>query len=240
MIWLFSDCKVANCFSRKKPLCLFFSKVSNKAIFDCHATLFGNHLSIYFNCMKLWSKNTDTDENLIAGCLRGERLMQEGLYKKYASVLYPICLRYSNDHYQAEDMLQEAFVKIFFNLHKFRGDGSFEGWLKRISVNTAIEHFKKNQVIDNMADVDLQHNKLVQRDDFGKLVYEDLMKLVQSLSPGYRAVFNLYAIEGYSHKEISDMLGISEGTSKSQLARARYMLQKMIQRQEKISYAAAF
>src|SRR4051812_1737021 len=107
--------------------------------------------------MKLWNKSINTDEELIAGCLRSDRLSQEHLYKKYASVLYPICLRYANNHYQAEDMLQEGFVKIFINLAKFRGDGSFEGWLKRITVNTAIEHFKKNQVLDTMADVETQH-----------------------------------------------------------------------------------
>jgi len=190
--------------------------------------------------MKLWNKSQVNEPELIEGCIQGNRKMQEHLYRKFSPVLFPICLRYSNNHYQAEDMLQESFVKIFFNLHKFRKEGSFEGWMKRIVVNTAIEHFKKNQVIDTMVDVNAQHNKLVQRDDFHKLVFDDLMTMVQSLSPGYRTVFNLYVIEGYEHKEIAAMLGISEGTSKSQLARARYILQNMIRKEEKTRYAAAF
>ena|SRR5882724_6967588 len=153
--------------------------------------------------------------------------------------MFAICLGYSVDRPQAEDMMQEGFVKVFLNIHRFRGEGSFEGWLKRIFVNTAIEWLRKHSVMNQMLDVEETDIKRVQADDFDKLSVKDLMALVQSLAPGYRTVFNLYAVEGYTHKEIGEMLGISEGTSKSQFARARYMLEKLITTSEKINYAAA-
>ncbi len=189
--------------------------------------------------MKFRIKQHFSDQELITGCLRGERRFQEGLYNQHGSTMFSICLRYACDYYQAEDMLQEGFIKVFNNLKNFRSEGSFEGWLKRIFVNTAIEWLRKNKVMNEMAEIENVPLHIVQEDCFSQLAADDLMKLIQSLSPGYRTVFNLYAIEGYSHKEIGDMMNINEGTSKSQLARARYILQKMVVQQNKVQYAAA-
>jgi RNA polymerase sigma-70 factor (ECF subfamily) len=191
--------------------------------------------------MRLWGKEKISEQHLIAGCIQGDKKMQEQFYRTFAPRMFSICLRYANDYYQAEDMMQEGFIRAFSNLHKFRNEGSFEGWMKRIFVNTAIEGYRKNQVTNNMLEVGEMKNDLVQQDDFHHLSADDLIKMVQRLSPGYRTVFNLYAIEGYSHQEIAEMLGINIGTSKSQLARARYLLQKMVLNSQKIQkYAAVF
>ena len=180
-----------------------------------------------------------SDEQLMDGCVRNDRIAQEALYKKYASTMFGICLRYAVDTPQAEDMMQEGFVKVYSHIHQFRREGSFEGWMKRIFVNTAIEWLRRNSQMNQMLDVETTPMNRVQQDDFHKLSAKDLMGLIQLLAPGYRTVFNLYAIEGYSHKEIGELLGISEGTSKSQFARARYMLEKMVVNAQKPAYAAA-
>jgi RNA polymerase sigma factor (sigma-70 family) len=180
-----------------------------------------------------------SDDQLLDGCLRDNRVAQEALYKKYASTMFGICLRYAVDRPQAEDIMQEGFVKVFTHIKQFRREGSFEGWMKRIFVNTAIEWLRKNTVMNQMLDVEVTPLNRVQPDDFHKLSAKDLMAFIQSLAPGYRTVFNLYAIEGFSHKEIGEMLGISEGTSKSQFARARYMLEKIVLNAQKPAYAAA-
>ena len=189
--------------------------------------------------MKFRIKQHSSDEELITGCLRGERRFQEGLYNQHGSTMFSICLRYASDYYQAEDMLQEGFIKVFNHLKNFRNEGSFEGWMKRIFVNTAIEWLRKNKVMNEMQEIENVPLHIVQEDCFSQLAADDLMKLIQSLSPGYRTVFNLYSIEGYSHKEIGEMMNINEGTSKSQLARARYILQKMVVQSNKVQYAAA-
>ncbi|GDX52010.1 DNA-directed RNA polymerase sigma-70 factor [Bacteroidota bacterium] len=189
--------------------------------------------------MKFRIKQHFSDEELITGCLRGERRFQEGLYNQHGSTMFSICLRYASDYYQAEDMLQEGFIKVFNHLKNFRNEGSFEGWMKRIFVNTAIEWLRKNKVMNEMQEIENVPLHIVQEDCFSQLAADDLMKLIQSLSPGYRTVFNLYSIEGYSHKEIGEMMNINEGTSKSQLARARYILQKMVVQSNKVQYAAA-
>ncbi len=189
--------------------------------------------------MKFRIKHHYSDTDLITGCLRGERKYQESLYNQHGSTMFAICLRYANDYYQAEDMLQEGFIKIFNNLKNFRNEGSFEGWMKRIFVNTAIECLRKNKMMSEMYDVENVPMHIVQEDCFSQLAADDLLKLIQSLSPGYRTVFNLYSIEGYTHKEIAEMMNINEGTSKSQLARARHILQKMVVQTNKVQYAAA-
>lgn len=166
---------------------------------------------------------------LIEGCMRGKREAQYQLYNLMSGKMFAVCLRYSNDRESAEDILQEGWVKIFQNMEKFRGEGSFEGWVRRIFVNTAVEHFRKNNKLQPFVNLESVAFQLEYEAPHHNLDMEDLMKFIQSLSPGYRTVFNLYVIEGYSHKEIGEMLKISEGTSKSQLARARYLLQQMIQ-----------
>ncbi|MBA3648209.1 MAG: sigma-70 family RNA polymerase sigma factor [Chitinophagales bacterium] len=189
--------------------------------------------------MKLWGKDKILEDTLVSGCIKGDRRMQEEFYRAFAPKMFTICLRYANDYHQAEDMLQEGFIRAFGNLQKFRGDGSFEGWMKRIFINTAIEGYRKNVVTGHMMEVEDMKNDLVQQDDFHHLSAADLLKMIHYLSPGYRTVFNLYAIEGFTHQEIADMLGINVGTSKSQLARARYLLQKMVLNSQKINKYAA-
>lgn len=168
------------------------------------------------------------EQALVARCQKGESAAQLELYKTFSSKMFGVCMRYAKDYHAAEDLLQEGFVKVFRNIDKFRGEGSFEGWVRRIFINTSIEHYRKQVRM-----YPIQANEPSEYDHFednamDQLLEEDLLKLVQDLSPGYRTVFNLYVIEGYSHKEIADMLNISEGTSKSQLARARYILQKKV------------
>jgi len=154
--------------------------------------------------------------------------MQEELYKRFAPKMYAVCLRYSNNADDAQDLLQEGFIKIFKNLDRFRAEGSFEGWVRRVFVNTSIEHYRRKV---NLTSTSEREETLIEDSSFtalDKLGEKDIIKLVQELSPGYRAVFNMYAIKGYSHKEIGAILGISEGTSKSQLARAKGILQKKV------------
>jgi RNA polymerase sigma-70 factor (ECF subfamily) len=132
----------------------------------------------------------------------------------------------------AQDILQEGFIKVYRNLEKFRREGSFEGWMRRIFVNTAIEHYRKS--INLYPVSESQENNVEDKEwsAFDKLAVKDLVKLIQTLSPGYRTVFNLYVVEGYTHREIAEMMGISEGTSKSQLARAKAILQNLINNQK--------
>jgi len=155
--------------------------------------------------------------------------MQEELYHRFAPKMYAVCLRYASNVEDAQDLLQEGFIKIYRNLHHFRAEGSFEGWIRRVFVNTSIEHFRKKST--KLAMVTEKEEGTIEDTDITaleNLAEKDIIKIVQELSPGYRAVFNLYVVEGYSHKEIGDMLGISEGTSKSQLARAKSVLQKKV------------
>lgn len=173
------------------------------------------------------------EEDIIERCVSGDRKSQELLYKFYSSRMFGICMRYANDYHHAEDVLQEGFVKVFNNIDKYRKDGSFEGWLKRIFINTAVEHYRKTQRTAPTTELENAKENTIPEDGFGNLSTADLLKMIQGLSPGYRTIFNLYAIEGYSHREIANMLEISEGTSKSQLARARQILQEMVRNSHK-------
>ena len=180
--------------------------------------------------MNTASNHTVSETDLIQGCISGNRQMQELLYQKYSSKMYGVCLRYSGNIEDANDLLQEGFIKIFKNLIKFRGEGSFEGWIRRIFVNTSIEHFRKKVKLYNVTEV--QENT-IEDDDLtilDTLAEKDIISLVNELSPGYKTVFNMHVIEGYSHKEIADILGINEGTSKSQLARAKGVLKKSVEK----------
>lgn len=147
--------------------------------------------------------------------------------------MYAVCLRYAAKSEDAEDILQDGFVKVFRSLERYRGDGSFEGWMRRIFVNTAIEHYRRSH---NMSTVTAQQETMLPDtglNAFDHLSAKDIMALIQSLAPGYRQVFNLYVVEGYSHRDIAEMMGISEGTSKSQLARAKAILQEKIKESTK-------
>jgi RNA polymerase sigma-70 factor (ECF subfamily) len=157
--------------------------------------------------------------------------MQEELYKRFSPKMYAVSLRYSGKPEDAQDILQEGFVKVYRNLDKFRGDGSFEGWMRRIFVNTAIEHYRRATTMYPVDESKAEHVEDREWSAFDKLSVKDLLAIIQELSPGYRTVFNLYVVEGYTHREIGAMLGISEGTSKSQLARAKAILQQKILKQ---------
>ena len=168
------------------------------------------------------------ESDLINGCIEGNRRMQEELYRRFSPRMYAVCLRYAGNSEEAEDILQEGFIKIFKKLESFRGEGSFEGWIRRIFVNTAIEHFRRKRYLQPVTEKEentIEGKYLSVLDD---LAEKDILELVRQLSPGYRTVFNMYVVEGYTHKEIGDILGISEGTSKSQLSRAKVILQEMV------------
>jgi RNA polymerase sigma factor (sigma-70 family) len=170
-----------------------------------------------------------SESDLIKGSIAGDRRMQEELYRRFAPKMYAVCLRYANNTNDAQDLLQEGFIKVYKNLHRFRAEGSFEGWVRRVFVNTSIEHFRKKSA--QLSSVSEREENTIEDADItalDSLAEKDIINIVQELSPGYRTVFNLYVVEGYSHKEIGELLGISEGTSKSQLARAKSILQKKI------------
>lgn len=169
-----------------------------------------------------------TETDLIRGCIDGERRMQEELYRRFSAKMYAVCLRYAGNADDAQDILQDGFVKIFKNLDRFRGEGSFEGWIRRIFVNTAIEHLRRRTYLTPIAEKEENTIPYKEKTALDRLGEKDILKLISQLSPGYRTVFNMYVVEGYTHKEIGDLLGISEGTSKSQLARARMILQEMV------------
>jgi len=179
-----------------------------------------------------------TIDSLFEGCRRGDRKAQENLYKTLASRMMGVCMRYAKDTFEAEDVLQMGFVKVFQKISDFRGEGSFEGWIRRIMVNTAIESYRKNLRNLNLVDIDEVYDQPQNTFDMSGLELKDLLKLVQQLPNGYRLVFNLYVIEGYSHKEIANQLGITEGASKSQLSRARAILKEKIIKMEGLNYAS--
>lgn len=173
------------------------------------------------------SNQSIEDADLIRDCLTGERRAQKQLYDKYAAKMYAVCIRYMGNGDDASDILQDGFIKVYKNLEKFRGEGSFEGWLRRIFANTAIEQLRKKKLNFSTADKEEQI-ELKAPGAVDHLSEKDLLKIVSELSPGYRTVFNMYVIEGYGHKEIAEIMNISEGTSKSQLARARMILQQKV------------
>jgi RNA polymerase sigma-70 factor (ECF subfamily) len=175
-------------------------------------------------------------KGIIEGCVRGEKRAQDALYKKYASLLYGICLRYAKNKMEAEDVLQEVFVKIYNNIHTYHNDGSFEGWLRRIAVNTSITQYRKNLKHAYQEDVDdlvKSKNDPIEVEDL-EFTAEEMMLCINKLPAGYKTVFNLYVIEGFMHKEIADMLEIDVNTSKSQLSRAKTYLQRELAEISKI------
>lgn len=170
-----------------------------------------------------------SEEELINRCLNGEAKAHEEFYRRFAPKMYGVCLRFTKNQMEADDILQEGFIKVYTNLKSFRREGSLEGWIRRTIVNTAINLFKKNS--KHQKDIEIDKAEVVQNNEagaFDNLCAEELLKLVAELPAGYRMVFNLNVIEGYTHREISELLGVSENTSKSQLSRARHTLQKRI------------
>lgn len=175
------------------------------------------------------------EDELIKGCLRRNRNAQQQLFDLYSSKMYTICYRYVREAMEAEDILVTAFTKIFERIEQFKGEGSFEGWIRRIVVNESLTFIRRNRAMYLETELEQADRELNYEQLSDHLVEEDLLTMIQQLPAGYRVVFNMYAIDGYSHKEIAEHLGISENTSKSQLSRARTYLQKMLADQEWIS-----
>ena len=167
-------------------------------------------------------------EETIQKCASGDRKAQTTLYNHFASKMYGVCLRYSKDSAEAEDNLQDGFIRVFLKIDQFGFKGSFEGWMRRIMVNTALEKFRKNNHLFAVEDMVVYENVQVAEETISSISADDLLKIIQELPPRYRMVFNLYAIEGYSHNEIAKLMNINEGTSKSNLSRARTILQKKV------------
>lgn len=188
----------------------------------------------------MFLKHKYSTEDLIQDCKSGSRKAQELLYKQFAAKMMAVCMRYAVDKMEAEDMLQNGFIKVFQKIDDYRGDGSFEGWVRRIMVHSSIEYYRKHHKMMQVVELD-DHTpeQSVNPAATANLSAKDLLGLIQQLSPGYKMVFNLYAIEGYSHKEIGEIMGISEGASKSQLSRARAILKEQVLKMEGKKYEYA-
>lgn len=169
------------------------------------------------------------EDDLIKGCRKGDHHAQQQLFDLYSSRMLGICYRYVKNTMEAEDILVMTFTKVFERISQFKGEGSFEGWIRRIAVNEALTWLRRNRaMMVAETDLELADREPDYRGLSDHLEAEDLLNIIGKLPPGYRIVFNLYAIDGYSHKEIAEQLGISENTSKSQLSRARTHLQKLL------------
>lgn len=170
----------------------------------------------------------DNLNDIIKGCVAGKLRAQEKLYKLFSKKMYGVCLLYTKDYSAAEDVLQDGFIRVYKNIDKFDHKGAFEGWMRRIMVNAALERYRKYNYLYPVEEIDDYIEEFSYQDVMSEIEVQDLMKIIHELSPKYRVAFCLYAIEGYSHQEISDELGISEGTSKSNLSRARKILQEKV------------
>lgn len=171
------------------------------------------------------------DVTLVQECVKGNPRAQRSLFDRFAPKMLSVCLRYAKDQEQAEDILQDGFVKVFGKLKDFKNEGSLEGWIRRVMVNTALDQIRKDlRLLGDVSTDDVAYK--MESNDFiaENLMAEDLMKMVRSMPEGYKVVFNMFAIEGYSHQEIAQSLGISESTSKSQYSRARAYLRERIEK----------
>lgn len=180
-----------------------------------------------------------SDEELIKGCCKGERNSQRALYEKYSGQMYAVALRYSKMQQEAEDILQEAFLKVLQNISSFRQDASLVYWIKRIVINTALNHQRSKLYLYPMVDVGDLKNQYGPEVTISGMSHDELIGLVKRLPSGCQVIFNLYAIEGFKHHEIAEQLNISEGTSKSQYARAKSLLKEWISERNNIDYERA-
>lgn len=175
-----------------------------------------------------------TESDLIAGCIREERRCQEELFARYGRKMMTVCLRYARHSMEAEDILQDAFIKIFDNIGRFEGKGSFEGWIRRVVVNTALKNISRLSFKMENTGLESTEEGTADPSVFSTLSAQELLNLVAQLPEGYRIVFNLYCIEGFSHREIAETLHIEESTSRSQLTKARHILQQQVLKLQKI------
>lgn len=177
-----------------------------------------------------------SEQQIIDGCAKHNRRAQQVLYDKYSRLLLGVCMRYASDKSEAEDILQESFLKIYFNIKDYSGTGSFIGWIRKVAVNTAITHYHKNLKFRYHIDIDEfvsgESGVASFEEDF--FTSDELYKVLNELPAGYRMVFNLYAIEGYKHKEIAETLGIDTNTSKSQYSRAKAVIREKLEKLRKL------
>lgn len=171
-------------------------------------------------------------KKLIQACLNEEEAAQKHLYDIYSPKMYFVCLRYARHDLEAQDMLQDGFIKVFDKLSSFKSKGSFEGWIRRIVVNTSLNYCRKSSYKNEQIGIEDYQDKTVDPKAISALGEQELLKLIQQLPNGYRMVFNLYVIEGYSHKEIGELLDVTESTSRSQLAKAKKWMQIQLEKQK--------
>ena len=175
----------------------------------------------------------DTEYDLIRGCMAGDRYSQSALYARLAPVMMGVCLRYAKSREEAEEVLQEGFVKVFTCMHQYKAEGPFAGWVRKIMVNCALQRIRsqmRQAPVVSLSEYTTSREPVVEGSAESQLSSKELMKLVMALPPAYKMIFNLYVFEGYKHGEIAAMLGISEGTSKSNLSDARVFLQKLLKK----------
>src|SRR6187399_955323 len=170
-----------------------------------------------------------TEEAILQGCLKNDSIAQRELYNKYSSKMLAVCYRFAHNREDAEDMLQEGFIKVFSQMHTFQNQGAFEGWVRRIIVHTCINNLKKNKKFNESVDINNATSVLVREESVPSIVQaKQVVECIRLLPLGYRTVLNLYAVEGYSHREIAKMLDIEESTSRSQYTRAKAMLEEIL------------
>ena len=170
------------------------------------------------------------ERQLIEGCIRGDSRAQKALYETHASTMLSVCQRYVSNRETARDLLHDGFVKLYTKIHTYSGKGSFNGWIRRIFVTTALEHLRRNDVLRHSVSIENIDDQEEETDisHFEHLTTDDLLACIAQLPDGYRTVFNMHAIEGFTHVDIAQELGIKESTSRSQYAKARQLLQKMV------------
>ncbi len=171
----------------------------------------------------------DNEQKLIKACMRNDRAAQKALYDHYAPYMMALAIRYVGDVDAAQDVVQEAFIKVFASLHQYSGHGTFAGWVRRITVNAALEYLRSTRVFESLDTTEVEQVPAMNASAIEKISADELMEIVASLPAGYRTVFNMYAIEGYSHKEIAHIIGVQESSSRSQYLRAKMLIQKKIE-----------
>ena len=179
-----------------------------------------------------------SDKNILKGCLNGDRSAQKALYDKYKVPMFRVCLRYAQSRQEAEDMLQDGFVKVFSDLKNFRSDGALGGWIRKVIVNTALMEIRKRKQLFSPIEIEnISDTVTTDENIFAEMNAKALTRIIQKLPTGYRVVFNMYVVEGYPHKEIAEKLDISINTSKSQLSKAKAMLRRMLEKIIKTDHA---
>ena len=193
------------------------------------------HYGAFLHLFNACIMKENLDLRLIESCIKGDRAAQKVIYDRLAPRMFPLCIRYVGDREQAADILQDGFVTLFTHLDSYKGEGSFEGWARKIFVTTALMELRRKDALKMSEDLEtvrgMKTDVTTQLQNIG---YKDLMKVITQLPPGFRTVFNMYTIEGYSHKEIGEILGISETTSRTQLSRAKTWLQNKLKEIENV------